>query len=122
MDSEAIQKALEDSEMVFIVAGLGGGTGTGAAPIVADIAKDMGALTVGITTKPFNFEGSKRLRKALCGQDELRSKVDTLITIPNQRLTKIVAENTTILEAFKAANGVILQCVQSISDIITQPE
>ena len=121
MDSEVIQKSLEDAEMVFIVAGLGGGTGTGAAPIVADIAKDLGALTVGITTKPFNFEGSKRLRKALCGQDELRSKVDTLITIPNQRLTKIVSENTTILEAFKAANGVVLQCVQSISDIITQP-
>ena len=120
-DSEKIVQALEDSDMVFITAGLGGGTGSGAAPIVAQIAKDAGALTIGVVTKPFGFEGAKRKLVAEKAAEELKSQVDTLITIPNDRLKDVVQKNTSIIDAFRVVDDVLRQGVQGISDIITMP-
>jgi cell division protein FtsZ len=120
-DSEKIAQALEDSDMVFITAGLGGGTGSGAAPIVAQIAKEAGALTIGVVTKPFTFEGAKRRLVAEKAAEELKSQVDTLITIPNDRLKDVVQKNTSIIDAFRVVDDVLRQGVQGISDIITMP-
>jgi cell division protein FtsZ len=120
-DSEKIGQALTDSDMVFITAGLGGGTGSGAAPIVAEIAKETGALTIGVVTKPFAFEGNRRKLVAEKSADELKSKVDALITIPNDRLKDVVQKNTSILDAFRVVDDVLRQGVQGISDIITVP-
>ena len=113
-----ISKALEDADMVFITAGMGGGTGTGAAPIVADIAKELGVLTVGVVTKPFRFEGMRRMRQAEGGISELRSKVDSLVIIPNERLKLATDQKITMLNAFEIADDVLQQAVQSISDLI----
>jgi len=120
-DSEKVAAALEDSDMVFITAGLGGGTGSGAAPVVAQIAKDSGALTIGVVTKPFAFEGNKRKLVAEKSAEELKNQVDTLITIPNDRLKDVVQKNTSILDAFRVVDDVLRQGVQGISDIITMP-
>jgi cell division protein FtsZ len=120
-DSEKITEALRESDMVFITAGLGGGTGSGAAPIVAEIAKDLGALTIGVVTKPFSFEGSRRKLVAERAAEELRNKVDTLITIPNDRLRDVVQKNTSMSEAFRYVDDILRQGVQGISDIITVP-
>jgi cell division protein FtsZ len=120
-DSEKIAQALVDSDMVFITAGLGGGTGSGAAPIVAQLAKEAGALTIGVVTKPFSFEGAKRKLIAEKAADELKSQVDTLITIPNDRLKDVVQKNTSIIDAFRVVDDVLRQGVQGISDIITMP-
>jgi len=120
-DAEKIADALRDSDMVFITAGLGGGTGSGAAPIVAEIAKDLGALTIGVVTKPFSFEGARRKLVAERAAEELRAKVDTLITIPNDRLRDVVQKNTSMVEAFRFVDDVLRQGVQGISDIITVP-
>jgi len=120
-DRGLILEAIGDADLVFITCGLGGGTGTGASPIIADIARENGSLTVSIVTKPFDFEGSVRRRHAERGQSDIRSRVDTLITIPNQRLIKIIDENTPLVEAFRVSDGVLLQCVRSISDLITLP-
>ena len=113
-----IEEALKDSDMVFIACGLGGGTGTGAAPVVAEIAKGLGALTVGIVTKPFRFEGKKRMEHALVGLEELKKHVDTLIIIPNDRLREIIDKTTTFQDAFKEVDTVLHRGVQSISDLI----
>lgn len=113
-----IAKALEDADMVFITAGMGGGTGTGAAPIVADIAKELGILTVGVVTKPFRFEGPRRMRQAEAGISELREKVDSLVIIPNERLKLASDQKITMLNAFEIADDVLQQAVQSISDLI----
>jgi cell division protein FtsZ len=115
---EEIMACLDGADMVFITAGMGGGTGTGAAPIIAQIAREMGALTVAVVTKPFMFEAPKRSRQALAGIANLRENVDTLIQIPNQRLLSIVDKKTTVLEAFAKADEVLLNAVQSISDLI----
>jgi len=120
-DSDRIKEALLGADMIFITAGLGGGTGTGAAPVVAKIAKELGALTVAVVTKPFEFEGKSRMRNALQGLEELRQEVDTIITIPNERLFNVVDENTPFTEAFRIADDVLRQGVQGISDIITVP-
>jgi cell division protein FtsZ len=120
-DSEKIAEALRDSDMVFITAGLGGGTGSGAAPVVAEIAKENGALTIGVVTKPFSFEGARRKLVAEKAAEELKTKVDTLITIPNDRLRDVVQKNTSVLDAFKVVDDVLRQGVQGISDIITMP-
>jgi cell division protein FtsZ len=120
-DSEKIADALRDSDMVFITAGLGGGTGSGAAPIVADIARELGALTIGVVTKPFSFEGVRRKMVAERSAETLRSKVDTLITIPNDRLRDVVQKNTSMIDAFRFVDDVLRQGVQGISDIITVP-
>jgi cell division protein FtsZ len=120
-DSEKIAQALEGSDMVFITSGLGGGTGSGAAPIVAEIAKEQGALTIAVVTKPFTFEGAKRKLTAERAAESLKSKVDTLITIPNDRLRDVVQKNTSILDAFRVVDDVLRQGVQGISDIITVP-
>ncbi|MER3418389.1 MAG: cell division protein FtsZ [Chloroflexota bacterium] len=120
-DSEKIAEALRDSDMVFITAGLGGGTGSGAAPVVAEIAKELGALTIGVVTKPFSFEGNRRKLVAEKAAGELKAKVDTLITIPNDRLRDVVQKNTSVLDAFKIVDDVLRQGVQGISDIITVP-
>ncbi len=120
-DRDLIQDALQGADLVFITCGLGGGTGSGASPVVADVAREVGALTVAIVTKPFDFEGSVRRRHAENGQRDLRARVDTLITIPNQRLIKIIDEKTPLIEAFRVSDGVLLQCVRSISDLITLP-
>ena len=116
---EEIGQALEGADMVFITAGMGGGTGTGAAPIVAETAKNQGALTVGVVTKPFTVEGKKRMDKAEGGIEELKSKVDTLIIIPNDRLLEVAEKQTSLMEAFKIADDVLRQGVQGISDLIT---
>ncbi|MFW5995707.1 MAG: cell division protein FtsZ [Halanaerobiaceae bacterium] len=116
---EEISAALEGSDMVFITAGLGGGTGTGAAPVVAEIAKNLGALTVGVVTKPFSVEGKKRMEKAENGVEDLKEKVDTLIIIPNDRLLEVAEAQTSLIEAFKIADDVLRQGVQGISDLIT---
>ena len=113
-----ISKALEDADMVFITAGMGGGTGTGAAPIVADIAKELGVLTVGVVTKPFRFEGMRRMKQAEGGIAELRNKVDSLVIIPNERLKLATDQKITMLNAFEIADDVLQQAVQSISDLI----
>jgi len=120
-DVEKITEALRDSDMVFITAGLGGGTGSGGAPVIAEIAKDLGALTIGVVTKPFAFEGNKRKLIAEKAAELLKAKVDTLITIPNDRLRDVVAKNTSILDAFRVVDDVLRQGVQGISDIITVP-
>jgi cell division protein FtsZ len=120
-DSEKIAEALEGSDMVFITAGLGGGTGSGGAPIVAELAKESGALTIGVVTKPFSFEGNRRKLVAEKAAEELKSKVDTLITIPNDRLRDVVQKNTSILDSFRIVDDVLRQGVQGISDIITMP-
>ena len=113
-----ITKAMEDADMVFITAGMGGGTGTGAAPIVADIGKELGILTVGVVTKPFPFEGNRRMRQAEAGIKELRSKVDSLVIIPNERLKLVSDQKITFANAFEIADDVLQQAVQSISDLI----
>ncbi len=113
-----IAEALEKTDMVFITAGMGGGTGTGAAPIVADIAKEQGILTVGVVTKPFRFEGPRRMRQAEAGIAELRTKVDSLVIIPNERLKLASDQKITMLNAFEIADDVLQQAVQSISDLI----
>ena len=113
-----ISKALEDADMVFITAGMGGGTGTGAAPIVADIAKELGVLTVGVVTKPFRFEGMRRMKQAEGGNTELRNKVDSLVIIPNERLKLATDQKITMVNAFEIADDVLQQAVQSISDLI----
>jgi cell division protein FtsZ len=120
-DSEKIAQALTDSDMVFITSGLGGGTGSGAAPIIAQIAKEQGALTIGVVTKPFGFEGARRKLVAEKAAEELKGQVDTLITIPNDRLKDVVEKNTSILDAFRVVDDVLRQGVQGISDIITMP-
>jgi len=116
-----IRKVLEDSDMVFVTAGMGGGTGTGAAPVVADLAREIGALTVAVVTRPFQFEGPRRSRLADQGVTALMGRVDTIITIPNDRLISVVERKTTLKEAFRVADDVLRQGVQGISDIITIP-
>ena len=118
-DMEKIREYLNGADMVFITAGMGGGTGTGGAPVVARLAKELGALTVGVVTKPFLFEGKKRMKQAEDGMRELKDSVDTLIAIPNQRLLSIAGRNMPILETFKKADDVLLQAVRGISDLIT---
>lgn len=118
---EEIMSVLKGADMVFVTAGMGGGTGTGAAPIVAEIARELGALTVGVVTKPFTFEGKQRLAKADGGISNLKEKVDTLITIPNDRLLQVIDKNTSINDAFKIADDVLRQGVQGISDLIAIP-
>lgn len=118
---EEIRAVLEGADMVFITAGMGGGTGTGAAPVVAEIAREVSALTVGVVTKPFTFEGRRRKAQAEKGIEMLKAKVDTLITIPNDRLLQVVEKRTTMIEAFKTADDVLRQGVQGISDLITIP-
>lgn len=118
---EQIEEALKGSDMVFVTAGMGGGTGTGAAPVIAQIAKEMGALTVGVVTRPFGFEGPKRTKQASNGAEAMKEAVDTLIIIPNDRLLQIVDKNTPMLEAFREADNVLRQGVQGISDLIAVP-
>jgi cell division protein FtsZ len=118
-ERETIAAALEGADMVFVTAGMGGGTGTGGAPVVADVAKASGALTVGVVTRPFLFEGNKRRKQAEQGLAELEDAVDTLIVIPNQRLLSVAGENMSLADAFKRADEVLLNAVQGISDIIT---
>jgi cell division protein FtsZ len=120
-DTERILETLEGADMVFLTAGLGGGTGTGAAPIIASLAAEIGALTVAVVTKPFGFEGRRRLQQAERGVEELRNAVDTLITIPNERLLNFVERGTPLSEAFRIADDVLRQAVQGISDLITIP-
>ncbi|PSL50766.1 cell division protein FtsZ [Salsuginibacillus halophilus] len=118
---EQLEEALQGADMVFITAGMGGGTGTGAAPVIAEVAKEIGALTVGVVTRPFTFEGRKRSSQAFNGVSSLKEKVDTLIVIPNDRLLEIVDKNTPMLEAFREADNVLRQGVQGISDLIAVP-
>ena len=118
---EQIEEALSGADMVFVTAGMGGGTGTGAAPVIAQIAKELGALTVGVVTRPFTFEGKKRQKQALSGTAAMKDAVDTLIVIPNDRLLEIVDKNTPMLEAFREADNVLRQGVQGISDLIAVP-
>ena len=118
-ERDAIAAALDGADMVFVTAGMGGGTGTGGAPIVADVAKQSGALTVGVVTKPFLFEGNRRRKQAEAGIADLKAAVDTLIVIPNQRLISVAGENMAMADAFKRADEVLLNAVQGISDIIT---
>lgn len=120
-DQDEIRTALEGADMVFITCGLGGGTGTGASPVVAEIARDLGALTVGVVTKPFSFEGSQRREVANKGHLELEEKVDTLITIPNDKLLQIIDKKTSLIDAFMIVDDVLRQGVQGISDLITIP-
>ncbi len=116
-----ITEVLKGADMVFITAGMGGGTGTGAAPIVAEVAKELGILTVGVVTKPFMFEGRKRMMHAEKGIEELKKRVDTLVTIPNDRLLQVVERKTSIVEAFSIADDVLRQGIQGISDLIAVP-
>ena len=120
-DREALRELLTGSDMVFIAAGMGGGTGTGAAPIVAEVAREMGILTVAVVTKPFSFEGKKRMGFAAHGIEELSKNVDSLITIPNDKLLKVLGRGISPLDAFKAANDVLLGAVQGIAELITRP-
>jgi len=120
-DSDKLREILADSDMVFVTAGMGGGTGTGAAPVIADIAKSLGILTVGVVTKPFLYEMGKRITHAERGLEELKKCADTVIVIPNERVREMVEEDTPISEAFKLADDVLRQAVQGISDIITRP-
>ncbi len=120
-DTEKIIEILEGADMVFITAGLGGGTGTGAAPIIGSLAAELGALTVGVVTKPFGFEGRKRMRQSDLGLQDLKEAVDTVITIPNERLLSTVSPGTSLSDAFKIADDVLRQAVQGISDLITIP-
>lgn len=118
---DEIRQMLAGSDMVFISAGMGGGTGTGAAPVIAEVAKELGILTVAVVTKPFNFEGKKRMSYALQGIDELSKHVDSLITIPNDKLLKVLGRGVSLLDAFKAANNVLMGAVQGIAELITRP-
>jgi cell division protein FtsZ len=118
-DVERLREYLADADMIFITAGMGGGTGTGAAPVIAKVAKELGSLTVGVVTKPFQFEGKRRMKQAEEGMKELKDSVDTLIAIPNQRLLSVAGRNSSILETFKKADDVLLQAVRGISDLIT---
>jgi cell division protein FtsZ len=120
-DRDRIQEALEGADMVFITAGMGGGTGTGAAPVVAEVAKELGILTVAVVTKPFAFEGSKRMRVAEDGIARLSAHVDSVITIPNEKLLSVLGKTTSLLDAFSAANDVLLNAVQGIAELITKP-
>ncbi len=119
-DRERIMEVLDGADMVFITAGMGGGTGTGAAPIVAQAAKELGVLTVAVVTRPFPFEGPKRMQYAEAGINELAQYVDSLITIPNEKLLSVLGKHTTLLDAFKAANDVLLNAVQGIAELITR--
>ncbi|ATX78866.1 cell division protein FtsZ [Mariprofundus aestuarium] len=118
-EKDRLREFMQGTDMVFITAGMGGGTGTGAAPVIAEVAKEMGVLTVAVVTKPFNFEGKRRMRQADAGIAELRKYVDTLITIPNQKLIGAVGKNTSMLEAFRKADDVLLQAVRGIAELIT---
>jgi cell division protein FtsZ len=120
-DRDRIQEALQGSDMVFITAGMGGGTGTGAAPVVAEVAREMGILTVAVVTKPFPFEGTRRMQVADKGIEELSQYVDSLITIPNEKLLAVLGRDMTLLNAFKAANDVLQGAVQGIAELITRP-
>lgn len=120
-DRDKISKALEGSDMVFITAGMGGGTGTGGSPVIAQISKELGALTVAVVTKPFTFEGVKRSKQSEEGIKLLKEFVDTLIVIPNDRLLQVIAENTPVLEAFKVADELLLHGIQGISEIVVEP-
>lgn len=120
-DRDRIAEALKGADMVFITAGMGGGTGTGAAPVVAEVAKDMGILTVAVVTRPFPFEGKKRTLIADQGMKELQQHVDSLITIPNERLLDVLGKSASLMEAFKTANDVLLGAVQGIADLIIRP-
>jgi cell division protein FtsZ len=120
-DIETIKRNLENADMVFIAAGMGGGTGTGAAPVIAEAAKSLGALTVGVVTKPFTFEGRQRARQAEAGLCELEKHVDSLIVIPNQKLFSLAAKKTSLLDGFKMADEVLLHAIRSISDLINVP-
>ncbi|HET9947066.1 MAG TPA: cell division protein FtsZ [Patescibacteria group bacterium] len=119
--AEKIKDILSGSDMVFVAAGMGGGTGTGAAPVIAKIAKEIGALTIAVVTKPFSFEGTRRMVNAEEGIEELKDKVDTLIVIPNQRILDVVDRKVSLIDAFKVADSVLAQGVQGISDLITLP-
>ena len=118
---DEIREALQGADMVFITAGMGGGTGTGAAPIIADVAKDLGALTVGVVTRPFSFEGARRMKQAEKGIDALKGKVDTLVIIPNDRLFSISDKKTTFSQAFQMADEILKQGIQGISELISVP-
>ena len=118
---DELKEALKGADMVFVTAGKGGGTGTGAAPVIAEIARELGALTVGVVTRPFGFEGRKRADQAEGGIRQLRDKVDTLIIIPNDRLLQVVEKRTSIVDAFRIADDVLRQGVQGITDLITVP-
>lgn len=119
LESKAeIEEAIKGADMIFVTCGMGGGTGTGAAPVIAEISQDLGALTVGIVTKPFSFEGKKRMSQAVTGLDELKKHVDTLIVIPNDRLRELIDKSTPTLEAFREVDNVLHRGVQSISDLI----
>ncbi len=120
-DRERIREVLEGADMVFITAGMGGGTGTGGAPVVAEIAKELGILTVAVVTKPFPFEGRRRMQVAEAGMAELSRNVDSLITIPNEKLLMVLGKGISLLDAFKAANDVLLGAVQGIAELITRP-
>ncbi len=120
-DQQAIADVLGDSDMVFVTAGMGGGTGTGAAPVVARIARQAGALTVGVVTRPFSFEGRRRMRQAEEGLEELRAEVDTLLVIPNERLLAVVERGTPLSEAFGIADDVLLKATKGIADLVTVP-
>jgi cell division protein FtsZ len=120
-DRDVVAESLLGADMIFVAAGMGGGTGTGAAPLVAEIAKDQGALTIGIVTKPFDFEGKKRMSRAMTGIEELKDKVDTLIIIPNQKLLNLATPDTRFTDAFKMADEVLLQATKGISDLISVP-
>ncbi len=117
--SEELKSALEGADMVFITCGMGGGTGTGAAPVIADIARELGILTVAVVTKPFAFEGARRSQVALQGMEDLKSKVDTLITIPNDRILSIIDKKTPLMDAFTVVDDVLRQAIQGIADLIT---
>lgn len=118
---EEIARALDGADMVFVTCGMGGGTGTGGSPVVAEVARSLGALTIGVVTKPFAFEGSQRMQLALEGIEDLKGNVDTLITIPNDRLLSMIDKKTTLLEAFQVVDDILRQAVQGISDLITLP-
>ena len=118
---ELIREICQGADMIFITAGMGGGTGTGGAPIVAEVARECGALVVGVVTKPFSFEGGRKMKSADDGLKRLRDASDTVITVPNQRLLSIASKNTTLTEAFKKADQVLYQAVKGISDVITVP-
>ncbi len=120
-DRERIREAIEGTDMLFITAGMGGGTGTGAAPVVAEIAKELGVLTVAVVTKPFPFEGRKRMEAALKGIEELRQHVDSIITIPNEKILEVMGRDKALTDAFREADGVLLGAVQGIAELITRP-
>jgi cell division protein FtsZ len=120
-DRDRIAESLQGADMVFVTAGMGGGTGTGGAPIVAEVARDMGILTVAVVTRPFSFEGRKRLAIADQGLKELEQHVDSLITVPNEKLLEVMGKSTSLLDAFKEANDVLFGAVQGIADLIIRP-